>query len=296
MSLQAAAPRDLAALELLLREPGQPRFIAGGTDILAQPDALPCDGLLLDISGIAALRGIALADDRLCIGAGTTIVALAESPLIRSHIAALAVAASQCGSVQIRNRATIGGNVANAAPAADLPPVLKCAGAKFAVMGRDGAIRQLAFDALMPATGGTALEPGDLITEIVLPTDERLPRSGFVKLGRRQEMTIARLNLAMQASFDTARCAFGAVRLVAGAIGPAPLMLVNAAAALAGASLSRQTIAAFLDVLVDEVDDAIPGRASRLYKRRAIKGLGLDLLAQVTGCDAAELEFESGLP
>lgn len=296
MSLLAAAPRDLAALMPLVREASELRFIAGGTDLLAQPGALPRAGLLLDISGIAELRGIALANDGLHIGAGTTIADIAESPLIRRHIAALAVAASQCGSVQIRNRATIGGNVANAAAAADLPPMLKCSGAQFTVMARGGQIRRLAFDELMPVTGGTRLAPGDLISNILLPTEELLPRSGFVKLGRRQEMTIARLNLAMQASYDPGSRRFGAVRLVAGAIGPAPVFLARAAAALTGASLSARTVGVFLDALVDEVDRAIPGRASRPYKRRAIIGLGLDLLAQLTGCDAAELPFEGGSP
>jgi carbon-monoxide dehydrogenase medium subunit len=296
MNLLAAAPRDLAALAPLIQGAGELCFIAGGTDLLAHPDALPRMGLLLDVSGIAELRGITLESDGLHIGAATTIASLAESPLIRNHVAALAVAASQCGSVQIRNRATIGGNVANAAPAADLPPVLKCAGAQFTVMARGGAIRRLGLDELMPATGGTTLNAGDLITDIHLPADQFLPCSGFVKVGRRQEMTIARLNLTMQADYDAASRSFGAVRLVAGAIGPAPLSLTNAAAILAGASLSRQAIAGFLDALVEEVDRAIPDRASRPYKRRAIIGLGLDLLAQVTGSDAAERSFESRSP
>jgi carbon-monoxide dehydrogenase medium subunit len=289
MTLHAAIPADLEALRTLIAEASGPLcYVAGGTDLLVAPRAPPSQGWLIDISRTAGLAFVAADEERLAIGATTTIAAIARDPTIQRHFAALAQAAELCGSAQIRNRATIGGNVAGASPAGDLLPALKCADARFTVLGRDGAERRFAFDALVLGAGKTSLAPGDLIAAIEIPLRRRLLRSAFVKLGRRDDLTISRLNLTLEADFDNETGRFGEARLVAGAVGPTPLRLDAAAATLAGGALGGALIRAFLAALWQAIDAAIPGRDSRPYKRRAVIGLGFDLLERITGVPALD--------
>ena len=264
---------DQAALAALMAT-GPLSFVAGGTDVMVAGRGLTGAGRLVDLSRVAGLAFIAATGADIRIGAATTVAALAADPALRARLPALAQAAAQCGSVQIRNRATIGGNIANAAPAADLIPVLLAAEARLRLALPGGARAEVALD-------GFALPPGALITEVILPGPALLGRSAFAKLGARRELTIARLNLALLAEFDGLR--FGAVRLVAGALGPRPRRLPRAEAALAGQAPKAATLRAYLAALTAEVEAAIPGRAALAWKRRAIAGPGLAVVADVAG-------------
>jgi carbon-monoxide dehydrogenase medium subunit len=131
---------------------------------------------------------------------------------------------------------------------------------------------------------------GSLILEVILPRRGLLSRSAFVKLGSRRDMTISRLNLAMLAEFQNDR--FGLVRIVAGALGPAARRLHLGEMALVGRKLEPTALRGFISTLVGEVDTAIPGRNSQPYKRRAVAGLGLDLIAQAMGLSPRDRLFE----
>lgn len=282
--VQAVSPRDLAGLTAAVAAASGPVcFVAGGTDLLVAPREAPAAGWIIDISRTAGLSGIAADGGMLRIGAAATLAKLTCDPIVLRHAPVLARAADLCGSVQIRNRATIGGNVANASPAGDLLPILKCFEARFHILRRDGKEMVKAFDQLVTGAGRTSLADGELIAAIVIPLDGRLTHSGFVKLGPRDDLTISRINLTMEADFDPASRAMGEVRLVAGAIGPVPRRFDEVAQCLAFAGVSEQRVMAFLEALASAVDAAIPGRASHAYKRRAIMGVGADLVEQVTG-------------
>lgn len=279
-----AAPADLAELRAMLSAVAGPiNFIGGGTDMLIAGRPMPAVGLLIDLSRIAGMAFICADDGGIRVGGATTVAAIAAHRGIATRLPALAEAAAQCGSVQIRNRATIGGNIANAAPAADLVPVLVAAKARLGCIGRDGASRELAICDYAP-------DRGFLIAEVILPRDGLLPRSAFVKLGPRLDLSISRLNIALLAEFQDGR--FGDVRIAAGALGPRPLRLRIAEAALAGRKLEHATLRDFLAALAADVDAAIPGRNSQPYKRRAISGLGLDLIAQAVGLSPRDQLFE----
>ena len=287
-ALQAASPRNRGALVALLAQAGgQTTFIGGGTDLLVAPHRLPDAGLIIDLSGVDGLASIEAREQTLRIGAATTIDALTRHPLILQHLPSLAQAAALCGSAQIRNRATIGGNVGAASPAGDLIPVLKCFGARFRLLSRDGE-RRVDFDTLLPEVGGTRLRPGELIAEIEISLDGRLGRSAFAKLGARDDLTIAKLNLAIEAEFDPGAFRLGEIRLVAGALAPAPLRLAAVEQVLRGRELNGPTIRSYGEALLGSVDAAIPDRASRRYKRRALVGLGLDLMQKLTGKDFSQ--------
>lgn len=282
--LSVATPGSMAELRaMFMAATGPMRFIAGGTDMLIAGRPLPASGPLVDLSRTAGMAFISADDSGIRVGGATTVAAIAADIGIRSRLPALAEAAAQCGSVQIRNRATIGGNIANAAPAADLVPVLIAADARLACIGLDGGTRELAIWDYPPNSGY-------LIAEVILRGDGLLPNSAFVKLGPRQDLSISRLNIALLAEFEHAR--FGAVRVAAGALGPRPRRLPLAEEALAGRRLERDTLRGFLSALADEVDAAIPGRSSQAFKRRAIAGLGLDLVAQALGLSPRDQLFE----
>lgn len=265
MTLGFRAPVSLQDLAACLSDAAIPTLIAGGTDMLIAPGQVPASGVLVDLGRIPELASIEMSAGTLTIGAALTASRLAVDPLVRRAAPALAQAADAFGSVQIRGRATIGGNIANGAAAADLAPALVAMQAEAGLLSPGGA-------AWVPVADLLASRP-------VLParcalTAFRLPAlpsaiGAFIKLGRRQEPTISKLTLA-------AAGPAGSLRLVAGALGPAPRRLMRAEAALnAGA-------AEFTDLLAREVLDAIPGRASAAYKARAIRALGLDLLARLT--------------
>jgi len=288
-ALHAAAPSDPAALAALLgRSPGRVRYVAGGTDLLIRDGTLPESGLLVDISRTRGLAFVETEGESLRIGAATTVAALASHPGLRRRLAALSEAAEQCGSVQIRNRATIGGNIATASPAGDLLPVLACAGARLTVLDIRGSGREVPFAGFVPA-------PGEMIREIAIPAAALLPRSAFVKLGPRSELTISRLNLAMQAEYSARGRRIGEVRLFAGALGPVPRRLPQVEESLRHRALSPDTLRGFLRELRGAVDTAIPGRNSQRYKRRAVMGLGLDLIARIAGLDARDPLFDRAL-
>jgi carbon-monoxide dehydrogenase medium subunit len=287
-ALQAASPRHRSALLTLLSQTDGPTvFVSGGTDLLVAPRRLPDEGMLVDLSGVEDLAYVESSEHCLRIGAATTIDTLSRNPLISLRLPALAQAAALCGSAQIRNRATIGGNVATASPASDLTPVLKCFGASFGLLSRNGD-RRVDFEALLPAEGGNRLRHGELIAEIDFPLQDRSVRSAFVKLGTRDDVTIARLNLAIVTEFDSGDLRFGNTRVVAGALAPSPLRLSAVEQVLDGRPWNRATARSFAEALVSSVDAAIPGRASQRYKRRALMGLGFDLLQTLTGEDFSD--------
>jgi len=286
-ALSVVAPPDLSTLRSLLAGAATPvHFLAGGTDLLIAGCPLPDTGLLVDLSRMDGMAHIATEGADIRIRAATTVVMLADHCGLRARFPALSEAAAQCGSVQIRNRATIGGNIANASPGADLLPVLLAAGARLCLLEPGGEWNVVAILDFAPA-------PGRLIVEVILPNAGILPRSAFVKLGVRQDLTISRLSLALLAELQDGR--FGVVRLAAGAIGPKPRRLPHAESALEGRRLEPGTLRDFLSSLVVEVDNAIAGRASQLYKRRAIAGLGLDLIARISGMNPRHELFEEAL-
>src|SRR3954470_22928479 len=144
--------------------------IAGGTDVMVQitGELREPPARMLDLSRVDALRGIALDQGALVLGARTTYTEIRRSALCREHLPALVEAAATIGAAQIQNRGTIGGNIANASPAGDTLPVLLAADALVLVGGRRG-------ERKIPAAGffveyrKTALAPDELILQVRIP-------------------------------------------------------------------------------------------------------------------------------
>ncbi len=283
--VRALRARDLDQIaDLTRRFDGRIGFVAGATDLIIAQENAPWPDLIVDISQTAGMDFIRVAREAIHIGAATTMTSLAGHVGIRAALPMLAQAAAQVGSVQIRNRATIGGNVASAVPAGDLLPVLKCLNARIDILRRDGRRETRGFDEVVVGRGETGLGNGDLIAGIVLPLKYGENRvSAFAKIGPRRELTIARLSMAIVADFDRSANRVNDIRIVAGAIAPVPLRLPPVEAVFIGREVDQPLADPFVNALSVAVDTAIPGRHSHPYKRCAITGLGLDLMHRLFG-------------
>ncbi|EHQ91774.1 FAD binding domain-containing protein [Desulfosporosinus youngiae] len=255
-------------------------FISGGTDLVIklQSGQIHPDWLM-DVSLIPELKFIREADGRIKIGSGTTFAQIGESNLVREKARCLSQAASQVGSAQIRNRATIGGNIANASPAGDSLPALLVLDAWASMIGPQG-IRRLPF-AQLQAGDGQGLRKKELITEIDFPLWKAQEKariiSAFGKIGSRTAVSIARLNMAVMVEFDVEGQRILNSRWAVGALGRVPFRLKELEQELQGKRVNQELAEDIADHLTGVVDRAIPGRDSREYKREAIRGLAYDL-------------------
>ncbi|MBI5511844.1 MAG: FAD binding domain-containing protein [Deltaproteobacteria bacterium] len=271
-----ANPKDLTdAIRLLTAEPRW-RPVAGCTDISVKLrfDRLDADGFV-NLWGLLP-RHIEERQDEIRIGAGATCAQLAKSALVRAQLPALFEAAATLGSPQIRSRATVGGNVANASPAADLVPALMSDDARVVVQSANG-VTTVALHRLFVGPQKTILGPGDLITEIVVPKPAPLSYARFDKLGFRQAQIIAAVNFAIRAT--GAAGTLDAVRIAWGSVAPTPVRSPAVEDALAGTRLTEADIAAAIDAVAADVRPIDDHRASAAYRlavarsflRRALK-------------------------
>ncbi|HUK14306.1 MAG TPA: FAD binding domain-containing protein [Thermoanaerobaculaceae bacterium] len=272
------------ALALLADHPGA-RPLAGGTDLVVQMrDGRRQIDALVDL-GALGMCGTGETDGYLEIGAATTMEAIALDPRVAAGFPALAAAAAQVGAWPIQCRATLGGNLANASPAADTAPALLVAEAELLLASAAGR-RRVSIDRFFRGPGRTVLAPDELILAVRLP----LPRQGdgartierFVKVGPRQEQVIAVVSLASRAVLG-ADGAIAELRLALGSVAPTPVRARHAEAALAGRrpdAAARRAAAAALQLDIAPIDDV---RAPARYRRIAAAVLLDRFLREVAG-------------
>lgn len=175
------------AVRLLASEGGV--LVAGGTDIYPSLVDRPPPERLIDLSRCSDLRGIATTPSHVRIGGATTWTDILRADLPRSF-AGLAAAAREVGSIQIQNRATLGGNLCNASPAADGVPALLALDASVELTGPEGR-RTLPLDAFVLGNRRTARRPDEILTAILVPRSLNAAGSAFVKLGARRYLVIS---------------------------------------------------------------------------------------------------------
>ena len=245
------------------------RPIAGGTDVMVELAAgtHPVERPFVDIRGVDALRGIARTRDELVIGALTTYTELRRSPVVADALPVLAVAAATVGAVQIQNRGTIGGNVANASPAGDLLPVLLAADATIELAGPDGERTVPAGD-FWTGYRQTAGGAHELVTRIRFPlVPGRQMR--YRKVGTRRAQAISKVVIAVAWGRDGT--AWRGVRIGVGSVAERPIRAVATEAELEGAVPSPETAeraAAAIEAEIRPIDDV---RSTAAY-RRAVTG------------------------
>jgi carbon-monoxide dehydrogenase medium subunit len=194
---------------------------------------------LLYAGNVPELQSLSLDAERLTLGAGVTMSRLHRALAGQADLAALKEAAQGLGSEQIRNRATVGGNVAKALPSGDLLPVLRLLGANARIIGPEGD-RELPVGELLLGPGRTALAPNEALATFTIPRPGPGVFTAFAKVGSRRAVTIARLGLALSLALEGSRILKASVIL--GAVAETPVPAPTVEAALAGHDLNTRTL------------------------------------------------------
>jgi CO/xanthine dehydrogenase FAD-binding subunit len=265
-------PGSLAdALALLAAHGPAARPLAGGTDLIIRlRDRSLRPDVVVDVKGIPELSSaIRVEGDRLVIGARATMTDIAAHDVVRRDFAALAEAALVVGSVQIRNRATLAGNLCNASPAADTAPALLVYGASVLVAGPGGE-RRIALDDFFVRSGVTTLDLGELTTAIELPLPEGPRGSTHARRTRRRGHDLASVTLA------AAVMPGGVVRLAYGSVGPRPVVTEDRGGVLADSSAPAAEREQVLDGLLAAARPSPTSmRATPEYRLAMLRVLGL---------------------
>jgi CO/xanthine dehydrogenase FAD-binding subunit len=278
----AGSPRSLDdALGRLAADPGLVP-IAGCTDLLvAPPLARAAMERVLDLTRIAELQGFEpTAGGGLAIGAATPFTAIRHQPAVRERYPALAAAAAVIGGWQIQNRATLGGNAANASPAGDSLPVLLALDATLDCAGPQGR-REIPYRDFHTGYRQTALRPGELIVRVLLPPRQAGGRQGCRKVGTRAALAISTVVVAAAARIEGGR--FAELRLAAGSVAPVPVRRAAAEAAAVGEPADAATaerVAAAAAAEVEPIDDV---RSTAEYRSWVLGRVVRRLLLELAG-------------
>lgn len=276
------APTTTAQLAGLLASHGpKARILAGGTDLVNwmaervyQPD------VVIDLKRIPELAGISVDEaGGLVIGAATTLETIERSPVVRERVPALAFAASQIGSPQIRAMATVGGNCCNASPCADMPPPLVSLGAVVELAGGKGT-RRILLEEFITGNRQTAIGPDEYLARILVPAARPQSACRYAPFGLRAAQEIDIASVAAMVALDPATGLVSCARITMGAVAPFAMRAREAEALLEG----RKPEPAVIDRAADScgaecrpIDDL---RASAGYRRHIVKVLARQVLRE----------------
>lgn len=264
--LDYAKPQDLEeALSFLSKAPEATKILAGGTDLIIQLRSRETEAeYILDLGGLEELKQIRLEGENIILGSMATFTQVEEDPIIRKHVPVLAEAAGSVGSPQIRNRGTVGGNIANAAVAADSVPALMALDAKVKLVSTAGE-RVVELVEVPVGLNKTSIRRDEILTEIIIPVPKENTLGAFIKIGRRKAMAIARLNLALQVTFEADRIA--SARLALGAVGTTAYRVPEVEELLAGQVLSAELVDKACKTVNEVVANKLGSRPTAPYKK-----------------------------
>jgi aerobic carbon-monoxide dehydrogenase medium subunit len=270
---ELALPTTLDECVRALAERPEARPVAGGTDLLPQlKNGVVRPAWVVDVSRVGPLRMLEAANgDGLRIGAAVTARELEVHPGIRATALALAESAAVVGSLQVRNLATVGGNLCNAAPSADMAPPLLALDAE-AVIAGPGGERRVPLAEFFVGVRQTVLRPGELLVALAIPTPG--PRSGgqYLRHTPRRELDIAVVGVASQLTLaDTGRCT--SARIALAAVAPTPVRATAAEQALEGQPVTPDAIDAAAALAVDAARPISDQRGSADFRRHLVRVL-----------------------
>jgi CO/xanthine dehydrogenase FAD-binding subunit len=252
------APKTLeAAVSLLAGASGQARVLAGGTDLLIQMRGGRVEPeLVVDVKHIQEMTSIAVDGGAYRFGAAVPCMALVEDKAFGKVWPGVVDGANLIGSIQVRGRATVGGNLCNASPAADTVPAMMAAGATAVVVGPKGR-REVPIEEIATGPGKTSLAKGEIVTSFVLP--KRPPRSGdaYLRFIPRTEMDIAVVGAGVNLTLDEKGVCTQA-RVAIGAVAERALLVPDAAKALIGTKVDDDALkrmAAAVSAACRPIDD-----------------------------------------
>jgi len=258
-----------AALAALAEHSPDVRILCGGTDYVVElKHVAQSPGVVVDVSRLEDLKGIELTEAGLRIGAGVTHTEIMAHPLIAEHAPAMIDAAHTVGAVQTRNLGTLGGNLVTCVPSMDSGPTLLALDAQVTILDPKGT-RQIDLAEFFVGVRKTALEPDELLLEVIIPSENLGKPAGFIKFGLRKGQALALVNAASAFRIEDGK--FKDVRIALGAVAPVVMRAVKAEAVLEGQAVSLQLIAEAASVAVTEAKPIDDFRASKEYRNSLIE-------------------------
>jgi carbon-monoxide dehydrogenase medium subunit len=262
-------PTVAKAVAILKRHGEKARPLCGGTDLLIQMRAgVRRPEYLVDLKQIKELRQIKFeAKKGLRLGAAVPCIEVYESPIMRKHYPGLTEAAHLIGSLQIQNRASVGGNLCNGSPAADTTPALIALGAKARIAGGKGA-RQVAVEDFVVSPGRTVLKPGEILVEFVIPAPKPHSSDAYLRFIPRNEMDIAVVGVGTSLTLDgdTVKAA----RIGLGAVGPTPIFAEQASQSLVGKKLDTGAIETAAELAIQAASPIDDMRGTAEFRRHVV--------------------------
>jgi CO/xanthine dehydrogenase FAD-binding subunit len=244
-------------------------LLAGGTDLVIKmhKDRAP-KGAIIDLSKVEELKEISIKGNEIKIGAMSIYSKILDSEILRKSAPILCQAAETVGSPQIRNKATIGGNICNASPAADMIPPLVCLNARLELQSMDSdnviSTRRISIEDFITGVNKTALATNEMLTNIVFNIQSDNSKMNFKKIGRRNALAIARLNGACILNLENNRVSKAA--LVIGSAAPTPKRFRIVEDYLRGKELNEEVLRAAGILTSDYVLQQAGTRSSFNYK------------------------------
>jgi CO/xanthine dehydrogenase FAD-binding subunit len=260
------------------------RFLAGGTHlVIAMKEKGLVPKYIVDLKRVPGLNQIREnGDGSITLGALTTMYAIETAPLIMKKYPFLAQSAAEVGSIQIRNRATIGGNMANATPSADTAPALIALDATAKIAGADGE-RAIPLEEFFKGPGQTVMSSFEILTEITIPkTDPRLVGE-YIKFSPREMMDLAYVGVAVVYNLGKKDKKCDGVRIVLGAVAPTPIRAKRAEAALEGQVLTEALAEKAGQIAAEEAKPISDVRSSADYRRAMVRAMTKRALLNAAG-------------
>jgi CO/xanthine dehydrogenase FAD-binding subunit len=243
------------------------RVLAGGTDLIAQMKAgQRAPEHIIDVKSVPELTGVSLST----IGAAASARRLAGEDVIRARHQGLHEALGMIGSLQIQNRASLGGNICNAAPSADAVPPLLCEEAEAEIIGGGGKRRRTPLIEIFAGPGRTTLGDDELLAQVILPKPDARSAGAYIRFTPRREMDIAVVGAAARLSLD-GEGRITKARVALASVAPTPVRARAAEACLEGSAIS--------DELLTDAARAARGDASPISDTRGSAAYRKDLIA-----------------
>jgi len=266
------APRDLATvLERMAREPGAWKPFAGGTDLMVLLEAGKLSHhKFLSTWGLPELRGIEVTPAHVTLAALTTYTELRRHEIMAREFPLLCQAAAETGSIATQNRGTLGGNIANASPAADSPPALFVYDAELELVSVSGA-RWIPYHGFWSGYKQMDLHADELIRRIRVPREKSGWKQYYRKVGTRRAQAISKVCFAGAARVDAGRIVD--VRIALGSVAPTVLRAVETERTLRGERLSPATLQGAQEMLAREIAPIDDMRSTSRYRRRVAQNL-----------------------
>ncbi|MEX0805879.1 MAG: xanthine dehydrogenase family protein subunit M [Candidatus Binatia bacterium] len=265
-------PTSLKEASRLLKEKGPGgRFLAGGTDlVIAMKEKGLVPKYVVDLKRLPGLTGIHENNDgSITIGALTTMREIETSPVLTKKYPFLCQSAAEVGSIQIRNRATVGGNMSNATPSADVAPSLIALQATTKVASAAGE-RTVALEEFFRGPGQNVMSTDEILTEVTIPKTSARLVGEYIKFSPREMMDLAYVGVAVVYTLGEKEKTCEGVRIVLGAVAPTPIRAKKAEDALEGQILSEALAEKVGAIAAEEAKPISDVRSSADYRRAMV--------------------------